>query len=410
MEKKRMNVLITINGLRCGGAEKSLVSFLNEIPMQFIIDNKINIDLLILDDDEIFFDNIPRWVSCITPCEEIRGIFQNFKEIFGPQLLTIQGMKKIIAKFIMKISRQKDLDRVQHVWKAWKLLIPKLEKEYDLAISYVDGFSNYYVIDKVQAERKILWVHNEYQKLSYNSDFDRNYFEQAERVETISKCCKESLQQVFPEYKEKIFAIPNLSSKHSIYKLASVGKPLEYGNHKCVFLSVGRLNEQKGFDLAIKTASVLRDRGVNFCWFIMGEGELEKQLQEMIIQYELQDCFKLIGVRENPYPYINYCDLFIQPSRYEGKSIVLDEAKILEKPIVVTNYLTVHDSILDGITGTIVEFDEKKMADAIESLVYNKEMQQLYISNLHEENKQGSQSISDYLELFQYSQIGGNEI
>ena len=147
-------------------------------------------------------------------------------------------------------------------------------------------------------------------------------------------------------------------------------------------LSVGRLGEQKGFDLAIKSAKVLKDRGVNFIWIILGEGPDRKKLQEQIDADDLNNNVKMIGIRSNPYVYIKKCDIFVQTSRFEGKSIVLDEAKIFCKPIVVTNYPTVGDSIVDGQNGLIVEMDECSIADGIQRLLENTTLAESFVSEL----------------------------
>ena len=310
----------------------------------------------------------------------------------------------IFSKLLMKTFRDKDANTVQRVWKAWRCFIPAQKKVYDLAVSYVDGFSNYYVIDKVTASKKILWVHNEYEKLSYKMKFDRPYFEKADNIVTISDLCIQSLNNVFPDYKDKFRMLPNLSSADSIRRMAETEDPIEYKGQKNILLSIGRLEDQKGFDLAVKAAKILKDNKVEFCWFIIGQGELEHSLKSMICENGLEDVFKLIGVRKNPYPYIKNCLIFVQPSRYEGKSIVLDEAKILEKPIVVTNYTTVYDSITDGLSGSIVEFDEKKLADSIKELIENDMLRTAYSNNLKEENKNINYNAERYLELMKEEQ------
>ena len=247
-------------------------------------------------------------------------------------------------------------------------------------------------------------MHNEYEKLSYKMKFDKPYFEKADNIVTISDLCIQSLNNVFPDYKDKFRMLPNLSSADSIKRMAEMEEPTEYKGKKNILLSIGRLEEQKGFDLAIKAAKILKDNKVEFCWFIIGQGELEHSLKSMICENGLEDVFKLIGVRKNPYPYIKNCLIFVQPSRYEGKSIVLDEAKILEKPIVVTNYTTVYDSITDGLSGSIVEFDEKKLADSIKKLIENDMLRTAYSNNLKEENKNINYNAERYLELMREEQ------
>ena len=201
--------------------------------------------------------------------------------------------------------------------------------------------------------------------------------------------------------------LPNLSSSDSIQRMAEIGNPAEYNGKKNILLSIGRLDEQKGFDLAIKAAKILKDSGVNFCWFIIGQGELEGFLKQLIHENGLENEFKLIGVRKNPYPYIKNSLIFVQPSRYEGKSIVLDEAKILEKPIVVTNYTTVYDSITHGLNGTIVDSNDEKLANAIKYLIENDALRKAYSTYLKSEKEKQAYNVEGYLELM-WANNGGS--
>lgn len=337
-----MKTLIVINNLGCGGAQKSLISLLNELTVQ-----QIEIDLLVLNQKDVFFDQIPAWINQLGPVAEISAMHSSFGEGFKTIGSKAVCLKMLLAKCLYKISKNPQYDTVQNLWNVWKRFVPMQSKKYDLAISYVDGFSNYYVMDKVVATKKILWIHNEYEKLSYNSEYDRAYFNKADRLVTISERCVKSLEKVFPECSSKIRMLYNISSTKMIWQLAEKNYPDEYRRKKNILVSIGRLNTQKGFDLAIQAAKIIEEKGVEFTWFIIGEGEDEQMLREQIKKERLDDSVKLVGIRKNPYPYIRYADVFVQPSRYEGKSIVLDEAKILCKPIVVTNYTTVVDSITD---------------------------------------------------------------
>lgn len=390
-----MKVFISINDLSCGGAQKSLISLLDCLKPS----DGLDIDLLVLDNSNIFFDDIPVWINMLKTNDEIQAMFLKANELCKSRMSLKVKLEGIIAKLLFKLSKSGHGNTVQRIWSSWKNFIPSQKSKYDLAISYVDGFSNYYVIDKVIAQKKIIWVHNEYEKLSYDPKYDLPYFEKANYIVTISNLCIKSLNNIFPSLSGKFRMLPNISSIENINKMAGKNAPIEYKGHKNILLSIGRLNEQKGFDLAIKAANILKNKDIDFCWFIIGQGELEKKLKLMIHDYKLEEEFKLIGIRENPYPYIKYCLIFIQPSRYEGKSIVLDEAKILEKPIIVTNYPTVYDSIKNGFTGTIVDFDEIKLADSIEKMINSELLRNTYSNNLRLINHQNNY-IQDYLDLF----------
>ncbi len=396
-----MKLFISINGLKCGGAEKSLISFLNEIPEEYIKKNNLEIDLLVLCKKDYFFSDIPDWVNWLDTDTYVDGMFETINEYFKKGDRFNDVVKKMLVKLLLFFKKNNSESSVQRVWSFWKKIIPDQEKEYDLAISYVDGFSNYYVMDKVKANKKILWVHNEYAELNYNSEYDRKYFNAADAIVTISDSCVDSLKKTFPEVESKIWMIPNISSQKEIWNMADKFVPTEYTTNnttKNILVSIGRLNHQKGFDMAIDAAKILADL-IDFSWFILGIGELKEELEQKIKDNGLESKVHLIGNRENPYAYIKNADIFVQPSRYEGKSIVLDEAKILEKPIVVTNYDTVYDSITDNINGVIVEFAPDKLAEGIKMLLNDKDMQNRLSSNLKEEREKQEKDIYKYIRL-----------
>lgn len=163
---------------------------------------------------------------------------------------------------------------------------------------------------------------------------------------------------------------------------------------------MGRLNVQKGFDIAIEAAKIVRDRGIDFVWYILGEGELRNELLGLICRYNLENHIKLVGIKENPYPYITACDLFLQTSRFEGKSIVLDEAKILCKPIIATNYATVGNSINNGVNGLVVDMNAASVAEAIIRLSSDREEMQRYSNELKQEAHGNVDEIQKYMKLF----------
>ena len=208
------------------------------------------------------------------------------------------------------------------------------------------------------------------------------YFGKVDCVVGISNKCVEILKETFPEMSDKIKLLPNLISTKSIERQAKQFYPNEYSEAAdVIILSIGRLTELKGFDMAIESAYLLKNKGIKFSWFILGQGELKKDLEELIKKYDVQDCVKLLGSRNNPYPYIKYATIVVQTSRYEGKSMVLDEAKILSKPIVVTNYDTVKDQINDE-EGIIVDMKPQAISKGIIELIGKIENYELKINDL----------------------------
>jgi glycosyltransferase involved in cell wall biosynthesis len=162
-------------------------------------------------------------------------------------------------------------------------------------------------------------------------------------------------------------------------------EPIDFDKKGVTLVSVGRLNVQKGFDIAIDACKLLADRGIDVYWYILGEGEQRSILDEKIKSLGLENRFILLGIRENPYPYVSAADIYVQPSRFEGKSIAIDEAKILGKPIVVTNFPSVVDQIGHAHKGWIVKMNADAIAAGIAEVIQNREAREKLQANLASE-------------------------
>lgn len=392
----KKNILIHIGGLGAGGAEKSLVSFLNTLPAE-----QYNVDLMTLNKGGLFRNLVPEYVNIIEPpfpynCLGISPTDWKFYSKHNP----IYFFKKIYSLY--KLKKQTNLPVGQVLWPIWKNCIKQNQKKYDIAMSYIEGLPNYYVMDKVDAKKKILWIHNEYTKLGYDKEFDKEYFKKADAVVTISELCKNDLVDNFPDLKDKFNILENITNPILIKKMAEEEiKDSAFENRKNTLklLSIGRLYPQKNYPLAIDAAKIIKDKGIEFKWYIIGEGVLRGEIEKQINALSLQDNITLLGLRSNPYPYIKQCDIIVQSSLFEGKSIAIDEAKILCKPIVATNYPTVYDVISDNKNGLIAEMTPASLAEKIISLYNDKELSEMLSSNLREEAIDNTSEIENYIKL-----------
>jgi len=382
--KKILFVMPTLNS---GGAERSLVNLLNEFDYK-----NYEVDLLIYKRNGKFLDQVPKEVNILPPQYDLSVLYGN-KENFSLKyfmLLFYRVFTTIISKIVCYKGKRRDW--ACYRWeKFYKKKIQNNRNTYDIAISFLECDTTYYVIDKVEALKKYAWIHNDYTSLTNlkrTFDEDEKYFKCYTKVISVSNECVKILQENFRNIdSSKFIYLPNINSNNLIVKKSKEFFPDEYCKDIFTILSIGRLSEQKGFDFAIRTAAIMKSKGINFKWFVIGVGELESKLKKMILKYELQDYFILLGFRSNPYPYIKNCNLFVQTSYHEGKSMVIDEAKILEKTIVLTNYSTAKDQIDNNINGYIMDFDEEKFSDKIIELIenYKRDKKQfIYEKNVHD--------------------------
>lgn len=377
MKKK---LLFVIPSLDAGGAEKSLVNLLNTID-----GDQYSVDLFMFSHQGLFIKQIPEFV-CILPRSTALTIFQKPMMLSVFTFLKKGAFSLIKDRFLFylknKIIKNKGIAE-QYAWQNLKNGCSPLEENYDVAIGFLEKTSIYFVIEKVKAVRKVAFIHTFYSELHLDLSFDKKYFEKLNSIVVVSTDCAEDLSHVYPSFKEKIVVIPNIVSSNLIHQL-SQEKTEELP--KNIIVSVGRLVPVKGFDLAVEAAQILKGKHVSFHWYIIGEGSERSHLQHLIATYHLEQVFTLLGLKDNPYPYIRKAKIFVQSSRYEGKSIAVDEAKILAKPIVLTNFSTAKDQIDHGKNGLICDMTAAALADSIIKYVENPQFTAGIIANLQTEN------------------------
>lgn len=376
-------LLFIMNNLNCGGAEKALISLLETIDY-----SKYEIDLFLFKHEGVFMSKIPSEVTLLSEAKYYKYFDMSIKkaviDLIKEGKISI-ALARILSIYIFKTEKSRAVTE-QRVWKYLSKAFSKLDKEYDVAIGYLEKNPIYFCVDKVKAKKKIGWIHNDYEKLGMDKDIDVRYFNKLNYVFTVSEECLNVLNKVFPQYSNKNKLMYNIVSSKTINKLAlEEVTDVDFKQTDINIISVGRLNYQKGFEMAIEACSILVNKGYKIKWNILGEGADREKLQKLINDLEIGKNFKLLGIKENPYPYIRRSDIYVQPSRFEGKSIAIDEAKILNKPIVVTNFSTVKDQIEDKVNGLICDMNSMDLADKIEELIVNRELKEKLSENLSKE-------------------------
>ena len=203
-------------------------------------------------------------------------------------------------------------------------------------------------------------------------------------IAAVSEECKKSFCSLFPQFNDKTIVVENILSKSFILKQAAdkMDDPLFKREEDFALLSVGRYCTAKNFDNIPAICRILVEKGLPVRWYLIGFGEDEALIRDKIRESEMQDHVILLGKKENPYPYFKACDLYVQPSRYEGKCVAVREAQMLCKPVVITKYATAFSQLQDGYDGMIVPMDNEGCADGIASILQDKEKRQLLIDHM----------------------------
>ena len=205
--------------------------------------------------------------------------------------------------------------------------------------------------------------------------------------------------EVFPEMKEKIRTLYDINNAQLIHKMADFSNPFKDIDNKLILTTAGRLVESKGYDMAVEAAKLLRDKGIDFQWFFIGEGSERKNLEDMISEYALTKNVILVGATDNPYVYMKNADIYVQTSRFEGYCLTLGEARILNTPVISTKFDVVYNQLVDGENGLIVDMKPKAIAEAIERLSKDSVLQEHIVDNLKKEKKGNIEEIEKLYNL-----------
>lgn len=292
-------------------------------------------------------------------------------------------------KQFKKKRREKGKDSIavfQYIASATTPFLPSLKKygTYDLAISFL--IPHNIVRDKVDAKKKWAWIHTDYASVSMDVEEELPVWSAFDKIITISDSVSQGFLYRFPSLKDKLMLMENILSEKFVRSEAEkhLEHPLWNNEDGIIKLcSVGRFSYPKAFDRAVYICKKIVEKGIRIKWYIIGYGADENLIREAIAKTNMENHFILLGKQSNPYPFIKACDIYIQPSRYEGKAVTVREAQILEKPVIITNFPTAPSQLKDGVDGIIVPDDVEGAARGIISFIQDKKKQEEIKNYLH---------------------------
>ena len=361
-----------IDSLVCGGAEKSLVSLLPLIDY-----DRYDVDLLMFSRGGEFERFIPSQVNVIEHALYGNGVFDEIRR-------TIHQVN-----FSFQVRFGKVCHGAERHWRTMHTVIKPLGGNYDISIAYQQGLPTFFVATMVQASKKIAWINADVYEAGYDMDYCRQFYDKMNHIVPVSEALREKLTNCSPWLKNKLTCIYDIVNQDLVQKLAM--EPINDMIPKDGVISivtVGRLAVAKNHLLAVDAARLLRDSGVRFKWYFVGDGETKPTVVKRIAEYDLKEHVILLGIRENPYPYMARADIYVQTSSFEGFGLTIAEAKILHKPIVSTNFDVVYDQIVDGENGLIAEMTPESVAESIKNLINHKSLRDYLVKNLESESNQ----------------------
>lgn len=363
--------MFLISNLNVGGTEKALINMLE------IMDKDLyEVDVWVLQKKGGFLNELPEWVNLkvVDGYEEIEewimGIPLQIVKKLAYKGEIITAIKLGVTHLILKATR----DRTQY-YNVVLNTMSDIKEVYDTAIAYAGpaDFLTMYILNKVKADEKIQWIHFDISKFGLNTKLVARNYPLFDRIVVVSKVAAEKLIQKVPSIKEKVEVIPNFLPEKLCLKKSLEYNP--YGNEtRKRLLTVGRLTSEKGQIIIPEVVNLLIKRGIeDFVWYVVGDGNQRKVIDEKIKEYGLEEYIKMEGLTNNPYPHYKGTDLYVQTSLHEGYCITIAEALLFQKYVISTDVAGAYDQIKDKEIGVITKFDAECLADEIERYIKSEE-------------------------------------
>ena len=372
MAETKKRILIFSHAMELGGAERVLLGLLEAIDT-----TRCDVDLFLMRHEGELLKDIPDTIHLLPEIPQYACLAVPIMNVlkrgqFGVAFGRLLGKEKAKQRCkALDVAGENDI-ALEYSHKYTELFMPDIgDGTYDLAISFLTP--HYFVRDKIQAKKKIAWIHTDYSKLIVDCESQLPMWSAYDQIISISDQVSKAFLGVFPELSGKVEVLPHFMPVEYIRRKAKEECERFEASDRVSLLSVGRFSNAKNFDNVPDICRRIREAGVNIKWYLIGYGGDEGFIRHKIMEAGMEEYVIILGKKENPYPYIQACDLYVQPSRYEGKCVSVIEAQILGKPVVITDYPTSGSQLENGVDGVIVPQDNAGCAEGIIRLLQDPE-------------------------------------
>lgn len=370
----KKNLLFVINTLGRAGAETALLGLL-----RILAGNQYNIDLYVLMGQGELAKKLPQGVNLLNKKYSYLSVLSGKGRKYMYKNIARQAFRHgaIFKNFVYIISNLANMVKSRHILPdklLWRVLSDGgtiFNKEYDLAAAYIEGGSAYYVADHVKAKKKAAFIHIDYKKAGYTKKLDKGCYSRFDAIFPISDEVKKSFLEIYPEYAEKTKVFHNIVNQEQIIRLSEEPGGFNDNFNGTRLLTVGRLTYQKAYPVAIEAMRLLKEDGYNVRWYVLGDGPEKQALKQFIAEKGLNGDFVLCGAADNPYPYYKQAGIYVHATRFEGKSIAIQEAQTLGCAVVASDSSGNREQVENGIDGILCQLDALSIKKAIASLIDN---------------------------------------
>lgn len=375
-------ILFVINTMDRAGAEMALLELLRCLEKQ----EKLELSLFVLTGQGEMLTQVPESVRILNKSYDTCSVLtaKGKRHLMKTSLRacfirgTVFRRLPYLAKLLLDMIKKKRIQPDKLLWRVISDGAERLKEEYDLAVAYLEGGSAYYVMDHVKAKKKVAFYHTDYQMAGYTRYMDQECYLKYDKIFAISDAVKEVFLSVYPECKEKTEVFYNIINRERILNLAEQPGGFSDDFDGIRILTVGRLTEPKDFAQSIQAMKLLKEHGIRARWYVLGEGEQRAGLEALIKKLNLEQDFFLPGAVENPYTYLKQADIYVHATRYEGKSVAIQEAQVLGKPILASDCSGNRELVVSGVDGLLCAFTPEAVCDGIIMLLSDEKLRMQY--------------------------------
>ena len=379
MSKKQ--ILIVSGGMEIGGIERSLLGLLGEFDY-----DKYDVDLFLHSVSGEFLPLIDKRCNLLPEIPQCAAMTRPIKTVLKQYPLI--ALNRLYKRFAVQkkygLNDASGFALLSGYWQSCVEFMPSLEKEYDAAISFM--WPHEYTAQKVKAKKKIAWIHTDYTVAQMDFKKDEKTWKMFDKIAGVSDDVCAAFKKVYPSLADRLVTIENVLSPDFVRAQAQLEQPDEIDGSLPSILSVGRFCPAKAFELIPQYSRIMLDKGCDHRWYIIGYGGEEELIKNEIQKYGVSRNVTVLGKKSNPYPYMAACDIYAQPSRYEGKAVTVREAQILAKPVLITDFETAQSQVENGVDGIICSMDAESVANAVMRLIDGKETREMLSRNCLERN------------------------
>ena len=411
MKNKKKKLLFIGIIMNCAGTEKSFLDFVSCVDFE-----KYEVDLILAKNEGLFMELIPKQVNVkfmpeygelflLSGKNAVSNMFHTFVK---KNPLTLFEILPYFIKLVL-FPKQKVQTAINLFCKMMQKISPVYD-EYDAAVAFWGDRTMFYMIDKVpNAKQKIAWMHFDYNARKadgaqrYDDGIYLKYFKQCDHIVNVSTAVDHALKIKFPEVADKCALIENIKNAAFIRQRSLEQNSFpDYNHFKGIrLLTAARIAEQKGIDMIPEILAKLKQDQYDLRWYILGDGEPSEKdkIISLALKYEVAEMLIFLGLTTNPYPYMRDCDIYVQPSRFEGKPISVEEAKIMRCPIVAANYFSAKEQLAGGKYGMIADITPDSLYENIKKLIDDPLLREHFTQALSSENFGNENEIEKFYKL-----------